>query len=208
MNILLYTLNNVLMNELKDKLKSYDCTPFSLRSSVIKNLELKSYDIVCIDVSLANNDIDEFVKDILAIHPEIKILILSCEPNFTEGSKYLSIGVKGYANAHMLGIHFNDAIDAIKNGNVWLYPEFIQNMITVMTKQNSVSKEIDMLAKLTSKEKDVANLIYKGFTNQEIAGATGTTLRTVKAHISAIFEKTGAKDRINLVLLMRESGKS
>nr|WP_249321509.1 MULTISPECIES: helix-turn-helix transcriptional regulator [unclassified Campylobacter] len=74
-----------------------------------------------------------------------------------------------------------------------------------MTKESPAVKSTDVLEKLTVKERDIANFIYNGLTNQEIADVSNITLRTVKAHISSIFEKTGVKDRVNLVLLMRSN---
>lgn len=191
MKILLYTLNNALEQELKQKLKEHSVSFFSSNSKILEDIIDGEFDLICLELSANSKDI---VRDILSLNPDAKILALSREPNFNEGKEYLTLGVKGYANAHMQAVHFYDATISIQNGNVWLYPEFIQNMIVMMTKESAMVKSVDALAKLTSKEKDVANFIYKGLTNQEIADATGISLRTVKAHISAIFEKTGVKD--------------
>ncbi|QCD53103.1 transcriptional regulator [Campylobacter sp. RM16192] len=199
MKILIYTSNNTLTNELKSKLKEHEISLISSNSRILENIIKGEFDLILFD---AYSNSKETIHDILALNPDTKILVLSRDPNFTEGRDYLTLGVKGYANAHMQGVHFNDAINSIKSGNIWLYPEFIQSMIVMMTKESSSAKSVDVLEKLTAKERDIANFIYNGLTNQEIADISGITLRTVKAHISSIFEKTGVKDRINLVLLM------
>ena len=116
----------------------------------------------------------------------------------------MRLGAKGYANARMLEVHFKDALEAIERGEVWLYPEFIQNMIQMMTKEILPSNSSNLLENLTNKEKEIAQLVYKGLTNQEIGEILQITVRTVKAHVGTIFEKTGAKDRINLILLMQK----
>lgn len=202
MKILLYTLSGALANEWKSKLKEHSVLTISSQFLILQKIDTEDIDLVCIDI---DTNAKETIADILALNPNAKILLLSREPNFIEGREYLALGIKGYANAHMQEVHFNDAVTSIKNGNVWLYPEFIQSMIVLMTKEASTSKDQNqnVLEKLTSKERDIANLIYQGLTNQEIAEVSGITLRTVKAHVSAIFEKTGVKDRINLVILMR-----
>ncbi|QKG28815.1 response regulator transcription factor [Campylobacter sp. RM16187] len=202
MKILLYTSSNTLANELKSKLKEHEISLISSNSRILEKIIEGEFDLVLFD---AYSNSKETIHDILALNPDTKILVLSRDPNFTEGREYLVLGVKGYANAHMQEVHLNDAINSIVDGNIWLYPEFIQSMIVVMTKESPAVKSTDVLEKLTVKERDIANFIYNGLTNQEIADVSNITLRTVKAHISSIFEKTGVKDRVNLVLLMRSN---
>ena len=66
-----------------------------------------------------------------------------------------------------------------------------------------VNKKTD-LSELSSREREIADLIYQGLTNNEISEKTGITLRTVKAHTSSIYSKLNVKDRIGLVLLMKQ----
>lgn len=203
MKIGLYTSSAALMKEWQNKLKDREVIAYTSQSDLLINIDPSECCVLCIKNFVGAKDL---ILEILQIYPEIKIFLLSKEPNFSEGKEFLAYGIKGYGNAHMLEIHLNDAIKSIEAGNVWLYPEFIQSMIMMMTKESSAANSASTLEKLTAKEKEIANFIYQGLTNQEIAEVANITLRTVKAHISAIFEKTGVKDRINLVILMRKSG--
>ena len=54
---------------------------------------------------------------------------------------------------------------------------------------------------LTERENDVLELIILGYTNNEIADALTITIHTVKAHISSILTKFGAKSRTQLPLM-------
>jgi DNA-binding NarL/FixJ family response regulator len=56
---------------------------------------------------------------------------------------------------------------------------------------------------LTAKEKLVAELVAKGFTNKEVAKQLAITDRTVKAHLTAVFDKLGVRDRVHLALLLK-----
>ena len=72
---------------------------------------------------------------------------------------------------------------------------------------NSESEKADKrtdLSELSLREREIADLIYQGLTNNEISEKTGITLRTVKAHTSSIYSKLNVKDRIGLVLLMKQ----
>ena len=201
MRILVYSGNVAVINEIKDKLVGRDVAVTQEKDKFLELAYDKNYDVVCVDIW----DADKEARELLSAVEGIKILILSHEPKFNEGREFLHLGAKGYANARMLEVHFQDALEAIERGEVWLYPEFIQNMIWLMTKDSVLSKTSDVFESLTSKEKEICELVYKGFTNQDISENMGISIRTVKAHMSSIFEKVGVKDRVNLVLLIQNN---
>ena len=55
---------------------------------------------------------------------------------------------------------------------------------------------------LSQRERQVAEAASRGSTNKEIARTMGITERTVKAHLSAAFDKLGVRDRMQLSLLV------
>jgi DNA-binding NarL/FixJ family response regulator len=61
------------------------------------------------------------------------------------------------------------------------------------------------LAELTPREREVATQVAEGACNKEVGRRLDITERTVKAHMTAIFEKLGVRDRLQLVLLLRRS---
>jgi transcriptional regulator, luxR family protein len=201
--VLLYTPSDILLNEWKEKITERDIDFASSTDEFLK--KALNSDVACLDVSSLKDGAKDCVKEVLELNSDVKVFALAKEPNFSEGKEYLALGVKGYGNCHMLSTHFNDSLAAIAKGDVWLYPEFIQNMIWLMTKDSVLSKTSDVFESLTSKEKEICELVYKGFTNQDISENMGISIRTVKAHMSSIFEKVGVKDRVNLVLLIQNN---
>jgi DNA-binding NarL/FixJ family response regulator len=59
---------------------------------------------------------------------------------------------------------------------------------------------------LSEREREVAKLVAGGVSNAEIAARLGITLRTVKAHLSQIFQKLGVRNRINLMVVLLRAG--
>lgn len=59
-----------------------------------------------------------------------------------------------------------------------------------------------MLAALTQREREVALCVARGESNKEIARKLDLAERTIKAHLTGIFEKLGVRDRLRLALLL------
>lgn len=135
---------------------------------------------------------EKYFFEYIKLLPTCKaIFALSSSPSFTEGRHLLSFGIKGYGNLNMPKKSLRDALYLIKKGNIWLYPEFLQTMITSFSKNlHEVNQE--KLNLLSSRE-------------QEIATQANITERTVKAHLSSIYEKLEIKDRVVLVIKLNKN---
>ncbi len=158
--------------------------------------ELENF-ILLLDLKAIN---EKYFFEYMKLLPKCKaIFALTCNPDFTEGTHLLSLGVKGYGNINMSKATMRDALHVITKGNIWLYPEFLQMMITSFSKNlHEVNQE--ELNLLSRREQEIANLVKKGLSNKEIANHSNITERTVKAHLSSIYEKLKIKDRVALVI--------
>jgi DNA-binding NarL/FixJ family response regulator len=82
-------------------------------------------------------------------------------------------------------------------------PELLQRFLALSTRAiPPAMPEEPTLNSLTSREVMVAEQVARGASNREIAEALEITERTVKAHLSAIFEKLEVRDRVQLALRM------
>lgn len=81
--------------------------------------------------------------------------------------------------------------------------KLMQRFLALSTRVVPTEAPVDPeLNELTSRELMVAEQVAHGASNREIAEALDITERTVKAHLSAIFEKLGVRDRVQLALAM------
>ena len=133
--------------------------------------------------------------------PTARVIVLSDAPSYAEGSRLLPLGVRGYANSYIHKTHLEQALHAIESGNVWLYPEFMQELIQNATGNAATNERV--LEKLTERERETALLVKEGLSNKEIASRLDITERTVKQHMSHIFEKLGVSDRLSLAMLLK-----
>ena len=138
---------------------------------------------------------------IIQQRPELKVMVLSDAPSFTEGQLLLYKGIKGYGNTYIHQTHLNQAVEMINNGDIWLHPTFMQDLIAHIFPHFDSKDEI--LDKLTLREQETSLPVAEGKTNKEIATELKITERTAKAHVSSIFEKTGINDRLALAIILR-----
>ena len=98
-----------------------------------------------------------------------------------------------------------DLLTSVKNGKVWFYPEFVQQLIKIIPSQKS-SSNLNIHKLLTPKEIEVGELLSQGLSNKEIAAKLDISERTVKAHISSMYEKLPIKrDRVSLAIAIKEN---
>lgn len=133
-------------------------------------------------------------------HPFSKVMVLSDAPSFEEGSRLLPLGIRGYGNTYMHYKHLKQAMITIESGAVWLYPAFMRQLISGAT---ATRRQNDILNRLTERERETALLVKEGKSNKEIAKELEITERTVKQHMSNIFEKLGVSDRLSLAMLFK-----
>jgi len=132
---------------------------------------------------------------------KLHVMVLSIIPSFEMSGYFLKIGAKGYGNAMMHTSHLLSAQQSILEGNIWLIPEYITRLISGLPAQKDA--KIDHLAHLSEREKEVALLLSIGDSHKDIADKLDITVRTVKAHATAIYHKLEIKDRLCLALLLR-----
>ncbi len=153
--------------------------------------------ILVINISICKNISDEFIVDF--VNNKNQILVLDNLPNFYNAKKYLSLGIKGYGNTLMTSSYLNSAIEALNNGFIWLLPDIttqLVNNIVDLDKQDDKNKDELLFRHLTVKEKQVAILLKKGYTNSKISIELKISINTVKTHIKHIYEKLSVTDRV------------
>jgi len=132
------------------------------------------------------------------------VIVLERVPAITNGKMLISHGVKAYGNLRMLQHHYIQMIETVQDAKIWTYPELTASLAST-NKKPVIPQDSKKLIKekLTKTERKVVYLILEGFTNNAIASRLNITTRTVKAHISSIFEKLHVNDRVSLILLLK-----
>lgn len=155
-----------------------------------------------------NEDRQQWMANTIALisknFKDAKIVVLANMPNQAESVHALSLGAMGYCHAYTEPAVLKEIKAVISHGGLWLGQDILQRLIEVSTKLigNQPDYVANLLEKLTSREKEVAVEAAKGLSNKEIARILNITERTVKAHLAKTFERLGAKDRLQLALML------
>lgn len=134
-------------------------------------------------------------------------MAVSANPTYEEAVAVLGKGIRGYGNKNMLADNYIQAFKAVQSGQIWLPPSILAKLITSVNPGNQQPKEKPEEIKdlLTKRELEVVRLVCLGKTNKEISEDLYISLRTVKAHLTSIFSKTGFRDRLELGIKMKDS---
>jgi len=130
-------------------------------------------------------------------------LILVTVPLIEQAMRLLRRGVRAYGNRHMHEKNLQQAVSALKAGQIWLPPAIVNRMITALPANKSEKEEEALLKALSSREAEVAKWLVNGLSNSEIGEKMFISIRTVKAHLTSIFKKTGCRDRLELATRMK-----
>lgn len=136
------------------------------------------------------------------------LVALSDEPRDEEGLLALRAGASGYCNGYASPVVLLQVAQTVQQGGVWLGQSLLQKLVATTARQAPAPATIsgDWALSLTEREQRVALAVASGASNKEIADQLDITERTVKAHLTAAFEKLHVRDRLQLTLLVNGIG--
>ena len=137
------------------------------------------------------------------------LIVLADVPDEEEALAALAAGASGYCNGHAAPEVLKQVGLAVSNGGLWVGQNLMQRLLSATARglaassaQAPVAGAVSWRERLTVREQEAAVLLAQGASNKEIAQRMAITERTVKAHVSAMLEKLGARDRLQLSLIV------
>jgi two-component system, NarL family, nitrate/nitrite response regulator NarL len=162
---------------------------------------LSDASMIWLHVATEDYPVSTWVSEVLALGHKAPVVVLSNVPEDEQGLAALSAGASGYCSALTLPAVLRQVASVVEQGGLWVGPQLMRRLMQGMAVRNTDSKQIT-LNSLSQRERQVAEAVARGSTNKEVARVMGITERTVKAHLSAAFEKLGVRDRMQLSLIV------
>jgi DNA-binding NarL/FixJ family response regulator len=143
-------------------------------------------------------DITTLKHDLLARHPEAKVLLMDTgtEPEQLCAG-LLSYRIHGVLSPHTELPLLKKALTAISEGKLWIDNRAVK---TLLHDAGNLSQK-GKISHITSREQEIIQCICRGLSNNEIARRLTLSPHTVKTHLNAIFKKLNVTSRTKLMAL-------
>jgi DNA-binding NarL/FixJ family response regulator len=149
-------------------------------------------EVVLMDINMPELDGVETTRRALEIYPDLHIIVLSMYDDVEYYNTMIDLGVKGFILKDIDNDELADALRKVYNGGSY----FSQELLLRLIKNKPTEDGID----LTKREKEVLELICKGYSNMQISEELFISQRTVERHRSSLLFKTNSKNSVSLVV--------
>jgi NarL family two-component system response regulator LiaR len=155
-------------------------------------------DVVLMDMVMPMMDGSEATRRILALGKPIKIIVLTSFHEQDLVEQALQAGATSYLLKNVTAEELAAAIRAAYSGHSTLAPEATEALINATRQKPGVGFD------LTRREQEILALLVKGLSNLEISNQLSISIATVKYHLTNIFTKLGAKNRVEATTIALE----
>jgi DNA-binding NarL/FixJ family response regulator len=169
-------------------------------SELLELLKNIKPDLVIVDISMKDISGIEVSKQITALYPEIKIMILSMHTNEEFVINAIKAGVNGYLSKDASRDELLDAIKIIYEGGECYSKLVSDNFLKSYVKKYKAEHSLLENKTLTQREIEILKLAAVGLTNKEIADKLFISNKTVDCHKNNIVQKLKLKNTAEMVL--------
>ncbi len=165
-------------------------------------------DVVLLDIRMPVMDGLKAAEEIRRLMPEIGVIMLTTFGEDTYIERALGLGASGFLLKSGDPRELLSGIRAVAGGAAFLSPKVAQRVIARFS-GNRVSRAEEakaLIGKLTPREQEVLALLGSGLSNADIAGRLFVVEGTVKAYVSTILNRLGARNRVQAAITAYEAG--
>jgi len=152
----------------------------------------------------SGEDVETLVLDAVQKAKGNPLVLLCDEPDEALAMAALSAGAAGCCNSNAAPEVLKQVALVVGNGGLWVGQALLLRLVgstsRVLGEKAERPPRDDWATLLSEREVQVARLVAGGASNKEVANRLSITERTVKAHLTAVFEKLALRDRLQLSL--------
>lgn len=156
--------------------------------------------IVIVHQSADHSVLPEDLKTLTDTNGNLALAVASDQPTVDDLLGMGTLGAKAYCNSYMAQVHYRHLIGTLAAGETWYAPQLLPQVLALARQgvQGRPENTPATLEGLTAREEQIARAVAEGNSNKVIARTFSITERTVKAHLSSIYQKLGLRDRMEL----------
>lgn len=159
-------------------------------------------DLVLLDVHFAGGGGVSVIRAVRNVNPDVKFLCFTVSPSRVDVARMFGAGVDGYLLKTSDEQELLDAIELTLAGQRPVSREVAGFLLDI----DSDAPDAEGLEKLTRREREVVDLIARGYTYRESASSLGMAVKTLETHMTHIFVKLNAQSRHEITRIAFETG--
>jgi DNA-binding NarL/FixJ family response regulator len=165
-------------------------------------------ELLVLDLAMPGGGGLRALREVVALCPTTRVVILSMFDNRGFLRAALEAGARGYVTKKSADTDLLDALRAVMSGDVYVDRTLAPDVGAASTSVGSHISAPDEagLKALSSREREVFDLLVAGHTNREIADSIGVGVKTVETYRARVLEKLGVKTRAELVRYAMSTG--
>jgi len=161
-------------------------------------------DVVLMDLHLGDDSGIEATRAIAKRHPDVAVLVITMQEDDESIVAAIRAGARGYLLKGASPEEVERAIRAVANGEVILGPRVAARAMAAVTAGRTAARL--PFPELTDREREVLDLVARGYDNTTISRRLVLSPKTVRNHVTNVLGKIGAADRSAAIVAARESG--
>ncbi len=163
----------------------------------LKHLPLKKPDVVLMDINLPGISGIECARKLKGLLPKVQILMLTMYEDNDLVFQALMAGASGYLVKRTSPADILDAIKEVHSGASPMSGKIARTVVEYFQKLQNFSPQQEHLS---PREKEILDLLVKGYRYKEIADALSIGFETVRSHLKNIYEKLHVHSRTEAVV--------
>jgi DNA-binding NarL/FixJ family response regulator len=154
-------------------------------------------DVVLLDVHLPDGSGDAIINAVAPERPGVKFLALSVSDAAEDVIAVIRAGARGYVTKTIAPDELAAAIERVAQGDAVFSPRLAGFVLDAFRAGEQVAGD-DELNELTPREREVLQLIARGYMYKEIAARLHISAKTVESHVSSVLRKLQLSTRHEL----------
>ncbi|WEX75230.1 response regulator transcription factor [Sinorhizobium numidicum] len=174
----------------------------SSRDDALKIAKNLGPDVMLLDISMPGGGMGA-VPLILEMVPSQKIVMLTVSEAGDDVTAALQGGAKGYVLKGIGSRALADVIRTVALGESYVAPTLSAKLLS--SRAPASASKLDLIRDLTTREREVLNLVASGMSNKQIARKLNLHEKTVKHHMTQIMAKLDVANRTEAAMVLRDA---
>lgn len=162
-------------------------------------------DVILMDLQMPELDGIEATRALLETNPDVIVLMVTMFEDDQSVFAAMRAGARGYVLKGAKHDEMLRAIRAVGSGEAIFSPGIASRMMSFFSAHQATASP-ETFPDLTDREREILTLIARGDSNADIADSLFISVKTVRNHVSNIFNKLQVADRTQAAIRARDAG--